>query len=276
MESGRAPGVKKTVVLNAPMTDAPEIAGVLDQETGEIASVTIDGYLYLQTITDPAWMIVGTGDFDGDGDTDILWRNYGAGTFSGWNVVWYMSGGAIDGYGYLYGITDLDWKIAGTGDFDSDGDVDILWRNLGTGPFSGWNIIWYMNGEAIDGYGYLNGIADLDWKIVGTGDFDNDGDADILWRNSGTGSYRGWNVIWYMNGEAISSYGYLVGITDLNWEIGGTGDFNSDGYADILWRYYGGGSYRGWNCVWYMQGETIIGYDYPTTILDTNWRIVNR
>ncbi len=26
--------------------------------------------------------------------------------------------------------------------------------------------------------------------------------------------------------------------TDLNWQIGDTGDFNSDGNTDILWRNY--------------------------------------
>jgi hypothetical protein len=45
---------------------------------------------------------------------------------------------------------------------------------------------------------------------------------------------------------------------------------------DILWRNYGTGGLQGWNCIWYMQGEGIIGYDYPTAITDTNWRIVNR
>jgi hypothetical protein len=184
--------------------------------------------------------------------------------------------GGIEGYGYLYGITDLDWRIVGTGDFDGDSDTDILWRNTGTGSFSGWNVIWYMDGESISGYGYLYGISDLDWRIVGTGDFDSDGDTDILWRNTGSGSFSGWNVVWYMAGESISGYGYLYGISDIFWEIAGTGDFNNDGYVDILWRHYGAGGLQGWNCIWYMQGEGIIGYDYPMTITDTNWRIVNR
>jgi hypothetical protein len=258
------------------MKDA-EMAAAASGGEMKIASLGIDGYLYLDTISDLSWEIVGTGDFDGDTDTDILWRNYGAGPFSGWNVVWYMnSTGGVDGYGYLSGITDLSWRIVGTGDFDGDGDTDILWRNYGAGDFAGWNVVWYLNGETIDGYGYLPGISDLDWKIVGTGDFNRDGYLDILWRNCGTGAYSGWNVIWYMAGEGIASYGYLSGITDLSWEIAGTGDFNNDGHMDILWRNYGTGGLQGWNCIWYMQGEGIIGYDYPTAITDTNWRIVNR
>ena len=30
-------------------------------------------------------------------------------------------------------------------------------------------------------------------------------------------------------------------------------DFNGDGQEDILWRYYGGGQFQGWNVVWYMN-----------------------
>jgi hypothetical protein len=258
------------------MKDA-EMAAAASGGEARIAALGIDGYQYLNTISDITWEIAGTGDFNSDGNTDILWRNYGAGPFSGWNVIWYMNGtGGIDGYGYLSGITDLTWKIVGTGDFDGDEDTDILWRNYGAGPFSGWNVIWYMNNAGgITGYGYLPGITDLDWKIVGTGDFDLDRDTDILWRNTGTGAFSGWNVVWHMAGEGISGYGYLNGISDLAWQIAGTGDFNSDGYMDILWRNYGTGGLQGWNCVWYMQGEGIIGYDYPMTITDTNWRIVN-
>jgi len=83
----------------------------------------------------------------------------------------------------------------------------------------------------------------------------------------------------------ILGYLYPDTISDLGWEIAGAGDFNGDGNTDIPWRNYGSGTYGGWNCIWYMDGEVItgygqgavgiIGYDYPITIPDTNWRIVN-
>jgi hypothetical protein len=37
------------------------------------------------------------------------------------------------------------------------------------------------------------------WSIVGTGDFDGDGKADILWANASDGSMQ----IWFMNGERV-------------------------------------------------------------------------
>ena len=30
-------------------------------------------------------------------------------------------------------------------------------------------------------------MADLNWQVAGTGDFDGDGKSDIFWRNTSTG-----------------------------------------------------------------------------------------
>src|SRR5260221_5055564 len=56
-------------------------------------------------------------------------------------------------------------------------------------------------------------------------DFNGDGRSDILWRNSMTGE----NVIWLMNGAAISSSVTFATVADPNWSIAGVGDFNGDG-----------------------------------------------
>ncbi len=45
-------------------------------------------------------------------------------------------------------------------------------------------------------------------------------------------------------------------VTDLNWQIVGTGDFNNDTFVDILWRYNGPGGY---NLIWYMNGMNATG-----------------
>ena len=247
-------------------------ASAADEGTMGIASLTAIGYLYPQTVLDLGWEIAGAGDFDGDGDADILWRNYGIGEHTGFNCIWYMNGAEVTGYAYPDRVMDLDWRIVGAGDYDGDGNTDILWRNYGAGVHSGFNCIWYMSGGQVTGYSYPDRVFDLEWKIVGTGDFDDDGNADILWRNTGSGIYSGFNCIWYMAGGGVIGYGYPDRVLDLNWEIVGTGDFNRDGYTDILWRYYGGGAIQGYNCVWYMQNDRMTGVDYPMSVTDADFR----
>jgi len=48
-----------------------------------------------------------------------------------------------------------------------------------------------MNGPSIVSEGCLRTVADTLWQVADAGDFDGDGRADILWRNSSTGeNYR--------------------------------------------------------------------------------------
>jgi hypothetical protein len=69
------------------------------------------------------WHIVGTGDFNGDGRSDILWRN-DSGALADWLAT--PNGGFVANFGVN---VPLDWKVAGTGDYNGDGRDDILWRN---------------------------------------------------------------------------------------------------------------------------------------------------
>ena len=52
-------------------------------------------------------------------------------------------------------------------DFNYDGKRDILWRNTATGE----NAYWYMDGTNLIAGAVLPTVADLNWTIVGTGDF---------------------------------------------------------------------------------------------------------
>ena len=74
-----------------------------------------------------------------------------------------------------------------------------------------------MNGATYSGYAYLDSVPDLNWQIVGTGDFNSDGKTDILWRHKTTGQ----NALWFMNGATYSGYAYLDSVLDLNWQIVG-------------------------------------------------------
>ena len=81
------------------------------------------------------WSIVGQRDFNGDGMTDLLWRDT-----SGDTAIWFMNGTQVLS---STGIASLDstWSVVATGDFNGDGMGDILWEDTG-----GNLAVWLMNG----------------------------------------------------------------------------------------------------------------------------------
>src|SRR6266480_6706912 len=196
-------------------------------------------------------------DFDGDCKSDILWRN----SATGEDYLWLMNAQAIVSQGSLTTLGDPAWQIQGTGDFDGDGKADILWRNALTGE----NYIWLMNGLTIASQGSINVVDPTSgWQVQGIGDFDGDGKADILWRDSSTGE----NYLYLMNGWTIASRG-LVNIVKPSsfWELKGIGDFDGDGKADILWR----STATGENYVYFMNGWAIASQGLVDTVADPYW-----
>jgi hypothetical protein len=84
------------------------------------------------------WTIAGIGDFDGNGSTDILWRD------SSGNVgIWLMNGTQILSTSVL-GNVPADWNVAQTGDYNGDGKSDVLWIDT-----SGNVGVWFMNGTTV-------------------------------------------------------------------------------------------------------------------------------
>src|SRR6267142_6865315 len=182
-------------------------------------------------------------DFNGDGRSDILWRN----SVTGENYLYPMNGTTIlAGEGYLRTVADLNWIVAGIGDFDGDGKADILWRNTSTGE----NYIYPLDGTTIKPTEGFIRTAPLEWTVAGIGDFDGDGKADILWRNTVTGQ----NYLYPMDGLAIKpTEGFLRTVADTTWQVAGIGDFDGDGKSDIVWR----NSASGQNYLYPMDGTTI-------------------
>ena len=114
-------------------------------------------------------------------------------------------------------VTNLAWRVVGIGDFDANGQADVLWRNLSNGS----NAIWRSANRATPQA--VTAVTNLAWNVAGVGDFDNNGRADILWRNDSTGT----NVIWRAGSAARPRRSPPV--TNLAWRIVGVGDFNGDG-----------------------------------------------
>lgn len=197
-------------------------------------------------------------DFNGDGQSDLLWRN----TSSGANALWLMDGTSTITTVALNQLTDTHWDVAAVHDFDGDGQPDIFWRHA----LSGANAVWLMNGtEFVSAVG-LNTLTDTDWHMIGLADFDQDGAADIVWRHA----VHGWNVVWFMDGVIFRSAESLPNVRDGNWQMIGLHDVNADDNPDLLWRHATSGA----NALWYMDGTSIAMGASLNQVSDTNWHII--
>jgi len=184
---------------------------------------------------DPAWQIAGVGDLDGDGKADLVWRR----TTDGANYLWTLDGFAFKGFADLGVLDPAQWSFARAADLDGDGKSDIVWRGA-DGTVYGW----LMNGGTIASQGVI-GNPGTQWAIADIADMDGDGKADIVFRNTNDGGI----YIYFMNGLALASGGF-VGIVDpAVWTLAAAADFSGDGKADLLWRHTSGDTW-----VWIMNG----------------------
>jgi hypothetical protein len=97
--------------------------------------------------------VIATGDFNGDGNADILWRDS-----SGDLGVWLMSGAAIISSASLCNVP-ATWTVVGTGDFNADGMTDLLWRDT-----SGNTSIWIMNEATVASTASVGNIP-IAWTV---------------------------------------------------------------------------------------------------------------
>ena len=217
-------------------------------------------------VADTNWKVVGTGDFNGDGHPDLLWHHQ----TQGWLSTWLMNGRQqVTGTSLLPDrVTDTNWKVVGTGDFNGDGRRDILWQHATERLLS----VWLMNGTRLQDGRLLSPdrVASTAWSIVGTGDFNGDGRTDILWQDSVQGGLS----VWFMNGTTMTSGVWLSPshVTDLGWKVRAVADVNRDGRPDIIWQHTASGALAAWlmNGVTMMRGLELS----PGSVPDTAWKIV--
>jgi hypothetical protein len=188
-------------------------------------------------------------DFNGDGVSDLLWRNSATGANVIWNSANYSSQVA------MATVLNPAWRIAGSGDFDGDRRADIIWRNFQDGT----NVIWKSASASTQQK--METVTSTAWSIAGTGDFDGDGRSDVVWRNLKTGANTIWKSASSVNQQSVT------GVTDQKWIIAGIADFDGDGRSDILWRNKGNGR----NTIWKAadSGMQIL----VTTVSDQDWSV---
>jgi len=205
-----------------------------------------------------AWQIVGTGDFNADGVTDLLLRNAQTGAAQVWLL---NTSGAVTSKLNIGSSTNA-WTIVGTGDFNGDGVADILWLNWSTGTLD----VWFMNTSGEVAKKAAIGTLPAGWTIAGAGDFNGDHVADILARNAATGAAQ----VWYMNTGGTVTTKTTIGNASSAWTVAGTGDFNGDGITDILWQ-----ENTGTLDVWFMNHVgTVTKKSSIGTVPPSTWAVV--
>jgi hypothetical protein len=195
---------------------------------------------------DAGWRAVASGDVNGDGRADLVYRRVSDGftEIQLLNGMQGIGGGAIDNNPF-----DGSWQIAATGDFNGDGKADLAWRHAGDGLLE----VQFLNGAAATGGGMVaNNPFDLSWNLVATGDFNGDGAADLVWRHGSDGLVE----IQYLNGNAATGGGTIADNPfDAGWNVVAAGDFLGNGHADLVWQRASDGLVE----IQYLNGNSAAG-----------------
>lgn len=172
------------------------------------------------TVADTHWHVVSLADSNGDGHPDMLWQNSATNQL----VVWSLSGTQVVTYGAPFAtVSDTHWQVAGVADFDGDGHPDLLWENSATGQVL--VLVWNLggaDGTSVLSYGSAFAtVPNTAWRIVGTGDMNGDGHADLVWENSQTGQVLRW-LLGGVGGTTVQDYGSpFATVPDTHWQITG-------------------------------------------------------
>jgi len=169
------------IVLQNQSTGAVEVM-LLNSNTYGEAPGTVDS---TTAVTTPGanWKVISSGDFDGDGKSDLLWQN----SVTGQTEVYLMNGAAIGTTGSAMSPA-AGFKAIGTGDFNNDGKSDIIYENTNGGANNA--VIWLMNGTSQTGLPITvanPGLPTTD-VLLGAEDINGDGFSDLLWQDTSTGT----------------------------------------------------------------------------------------
>ncbi len=170
------------------------------------------------------WVDAVTGDFNGDGRTDIAARDLASGNW--WVGISNGTSFSTTLWGHWYpGVTWVDVKV---GDFTGIGKDDIIGRVKESGD-------WWLaqsSGSSFTNSMWGHWYAGITWVDVQVGDFNGDHKADITGRDLNGGFW--WTAL--STGSSLQNALWGRWSPNVTWVDVRVGDFNGDGMSDITGR----------------------------------------
>jgi hypothetical protein len=194
-------------------------------------------------------------DFDGDGRSEIIWRNT-----SNSLAMWDLTGRTLNNGAVFQTISASSWRIEGYGDFTGDGKYDILLRNTSSNAVA----MWVMNGRTRVSGDVIATLSDSGWNFQAFGDFTGDGRMDAIVRHNSTGQVALWE---FTSTGALANGGIVQTLSDANWRVQGTGDFNGDQKDEVLWR----NTATNQLAMWEFTGRTLTNGGVFATVSSSDW-----
>lgn len=144
---------------------------------------------------------------------------------------------------------------------NADEYTDLLLRNDSTQELA----CWLMSFTGAAQGPYLDLVTGTDWQPAGVGDFDDNGYADILWRQASTGLTSAWKM------NAAGHYADIsYGVIPADWQIVAVADFDADRKADLMLRHQ-----TTHDCVvWYCADGGVVKFEKYLLTADANWVVL--
>jgi hypothetical protein len=248
------------IIVQGPTDSSALLLSGADLQSG-------DAFLHQRTTVSTSdnreWEIVGTGDFNGDGEPDFLWSVSLVDSDSGVTTYSFFAGFDINNTTEVFSDVPDTHEIIAIADFNGDGADDILYR---TNDLYGTVYVTFMGPQDVDRTSRYKGVLQSQFDFVACGDFDANGKDDVMWRRRETGQA----VIWLMTRPGrmtLANSGVLPGS---DWFGETAGNFNNSTADDVLWRNIATGE----ALIWYMDDLEQPEEYWLEELLPDDWRLL--
>ncbi len=197
------------------------------------------------------WIAEAVADMDGDGYSDIVFRftgDDGIPNDTGVSYIWFMNGSTVKQV-RKRGGAPLNWTLLGAADINGDYAADMVYIS----PNNDLRVLIATPQRTCANLSA--GTLPAGYQALKLADFTGKGRADILYRHPTTGA----TALLSLDASAVtlpapnaspddpnascSSSSLVIPTSSINlpavdptWQLYSTGDFNGDGYVDIVWK----------------------------------------